>query len=295
MHVTKGDLIVLPAGLMHRFTVVATETSQRIVARRLFQAAPVWEAKNRFSDDEEGGEDASPAFGPLSLSGEEDPRTVIPMVCAAFYAQGWVSGTGGGMAIKHGNRFFMASSGVMKEKLTPTMIFVLDSEGAILEHPSLNPTPQTQLSCCAASTTTTAAKKSSGQKRAPLKLSECSPLFMLAFKMRGAGAVLHSHSMNVVMATILFGNANDDGGGGGDENEGEFVVSHQEMIKGISGHAYERPLVIPIIENTPREANLVELLESAIEAYPNSPAVMVRRHGIYVWGRDWRHAKTQAE
>jgi len=62
------------------------------------------------------------AYGTASLSGEDDPRTTIPMVCAQFYGLGWVSGTGGGMAIKHGNRFFMAPSGVMKEKLTPEMM-----------------------------------------------------------------------------------------------------------------------------------------------------------------------------
>ena len=72
-------------------------------------------------------------------------------------------------------------------------------------------------------------------------------------------------------------------------------MTHQEMIKGISGHCYHEPLVVPIIENTPRECNLALSLAGAIRAYPKSPAVLVRRHGMYVWGRDWSHAKTQAE
>jgi ribulose-5-phosphate 4-epimerase/fuculose-1-phosphate aldolase len=33
----------------------------------------------------------------------------------------------------------------------------------------------------------------------------------------------------------------------------------------------------------------------AIEAYPTSHAVLVRRHGVYIWGRDWVQAKTHAE
>jgi len=36
-------------------------------------------------------------------------------------------------------------------------------------------------------------------------------------------------------------------------------------------------------------------LREAIQRYPSASAVLVRRHGVYVWGRDWIHAKTQAE
>ena len=53
--------------------------------------------------------------------------------------------------------------------------------------------------------------------------------------------------------------------------------------------------MIPIVENTPRESQLADTLAAAIRAYPRANAVLVRRHGIYVWGKDWRHAKTQAE
>ena len=36
-------------------------------------------------------------------------------------------------------------------------------------------------------------------------------------------------------------------------------------------------------------------LRKAIQRYPKANAVLVRRHGMYVWGKDWIHAKTQAE
>ena len=67
------------------------------------------------------------------------------------------------------------------------------------------------------------------------------------------------------------------------------------MIKGIEGMGFHDRLVVPVIENTARECDLADALGAAIEAYPNTQAVLVRRHGVYVWGRDWVQAKTQAE
>ncbi|KAG4385719.1 hypothetical protein GLYMA_12G153200v4 [Glycine max] len=65
-----------------------------------------------------------------------------------------------------------------------------------------------------------------------------------------------------------------------------------EMIKGIKGHGYYDELVVPIIENTAYEYELTEALAKAIEAYTKTTAVLVRNHGIYVWGDSWISAKT---
>lgn len=58
---------------------------------------------------------------------------------------------------------------------------------------------------------------------------------------------------------------------------------------------YHDTLRIPVIENTPFEEDLTESLEEAMEKYPDTYAVLVRRHGIYVWGENVHKAKTQAE
>ncbi|KAM3254796.1 hypothetical protein ACQJBY_048330 [Aegilops geniculata] len=104
-----------------------------------------------------------------------------------------------------------------------------------------------------------------------------------SYLMRGAGAVIHSHGMETCMATMLNPGAK------------EFRMTHMEMIKGIKGHGYTDELVIPIIENTPYEYELTDSLAEAIAAYPKATAVLVRNHGIYVWGDSWINAKTQAE
>lgn len=62
------------------------------------------------------------------------------------------------------------------------------------------------------------------------------------------------------------------------------------MIKGvrIGGNgktlSYLDTLVVPIIENTPHEEDLRESMVAAMEQYPDAAAILVRRHGVYVWG-----------
>ncbi|KAL6072861.1 hypothetical protein STEG23_003863, partial [Scotinomys teguina] len=101
-----------------------------------------------------------------------------------------------------------------------------------------------------------------------LKKSQCTPLFMNAYTMRGAGAVIHTHSKAAVMATLLFPGR-------------EFKITHQEMIKGIrkctSGgyYRYDDVLVVPIIENTPEEKDLKERMAHAMNEYPDSCATFL--------------------
>ena len=52
---------------------------------------------------------------------------------------------------------------------------------------------------------------------------------------------------------------------------------------------------MPIIDNTARECELTSSLQAAMQAYPKANAVLVKRHGVYVWGDTWIQAKTQAE
>jgi ribulose-5-phosphate 4-epimerase/fuculose-1-phosphate aldolase len=75
----------------------------------------------------------------------------------------------------------------------------------------------------------------------------------------------------------------------------EFRITHLEMIKGIRNHGYHSTLVVPIIENTAHEADLADSLEEAVNKYPDTFAVLVRRHGVYIWGRDWVECKTHSE
>lgn len=181
-------------------------------------------------------------------------RRKICDLCRQFWAWGWASGTGGGISLRVGDTIFMAPSGVEKENLQPDDIFEINLRGEVTCAPIR------------------------GQK-----LTQCAPLFMAAYRHRGAGAVLHSHSLDIVLAAALV-------------PPGEPLrLTRLEMMKGLEGVGYFDTHDIPVINNTALEHELEERMEAAVLAWPKANAVIVRNHGVYIWGRDAVHAKTQAE
>jgi methylthioribulose-1-phosphate dehydratase len=181
------------------------------------------------------------------------PRALVVELCKQFYAQGWVSGTGGGISIRHEGKVYLAPSGIQKERISEDDMYVLGEDASVLESP----------------------------RTAGLKPSACQPLFFNAFRQRDAGAVIHSHALPATLVTMLYGDS--------------FECTQLEMMKGIEGHGYYDKLIVPIIENTAYEHELADSMAAAIEAHPRSHAVLVRRHGVYIWGKDWVQAKTHAE
>lgn len=215
---------------------------------------------------------------------EKHPKQLIPELCNHFYHLGWASGTGGGLSIRREGKIYCAPSGVQKERIQPEDMFTLNEDGEIVERPQ-NP----KLNC-----------------------SECLSLFMVAFKVRDAGCCIHSHSIHANLITSLYSQKNIEfqkskRGNNNPQstafitNPYEFRISHQEMIKGIKkGKSnenlnYNDTLVIPIIDNVLHERDLAGAMQQAVLRYPLSNAVLVRDHGVYVWGNTWQQAKSMAE
>lgn len=198
----------------------------------------------------------------MTTDSSSDIVSLIVELCRQFYDLGWVSGTGGGISIRGPEGIYMAPSGVQKERIRPQDVFLLDAEDLeqcrILRQPA-DPS---------------------------LKVSECQPLFFHAFRLRDAGAVIHSHSIWAVLAARLFAPAGQPG---------HFVTRGLEMQKGLRGKGCFEEVRVPIIANTRSEAELADTMGEAMRAHPDVDAVIVAGHGVYVWGRDWVQAKTQAE
>lgn len=201
-------------------------------------------------------------------------RCLISQLCEKLYMLGWAMGTSGGVSIRirgtdrsdaNGNnieekdwRVFVTPSGIQKEDMIGDDVFELDMEGKVVV-PSKTP---------------------------GLRVSACTALWYVIYKHRPtATCAIHTHSMNAVQATLLDATETMDC----------LRLTHLEMLKGVGNHAYDDLLEIPIIDNRPTEDMLSDQMESAIKKYPKCNAVLVRRHGLFVWGDSWEQAKTQCE
>jgi methylthioribulose-1-phosphate dehydratase len=202
------------------------------------------------------------------MSDPSDIPRLICELCRQFYGLGWVSGTGGGISIRDAEGIHMAPSGVQKERIAPEDVYLLDASD--LEHCRVLRQPA----------------------NAALKISECQPLFYNAYRERGAGAVIHSHSIWAMLAARLYCSHGEAGPRG---EASVFVSEGLEMQKGLRGKGCFDRVEVPIIPNTPREAELTESMAEAMQRHPDVDAVIVAGHGVYVWGTTWVSAKTQAE
>jgi methylthioribulose-1-phosphate dehydratase len=99
----------------------------------------------------------------------------------------------------------------------------------------------------------------------------------------GAGAVLHTHS---IWSTILSDAASDGG----------VVIDGYEMMQGLDGvSTHQHREWVPIIENTQDWQSAAGEVEQLLRASPKAHGFLIRRHGLYVWGRDLAEAKRQLE
>ncbi len=172
-----------------------------------------------------------------------------------FYARGWVLGTSGNFSAVISRaplQLAITASGNDKGNLTSEQILQIDGSGNVI--------------------------KGIG------KPSDETKLHLVAVRLRGAGAVLHTHS---VWSTLL-SNAFAEAGG--------IKISGYEMLKGLTGvKTHEHEEWLPIIENSQNMEELATVVETVLEKFPAAHGFLLRGHGLYTWGRDLNEAKRHLE
>ncbi len=169
------------------------------------------------------------------------------------YARGWALGTSGNFSAVVGRNpltLAITTSGVDKGVLEPGHIVEIDEHGRVVGGAG---TPSAEAT-----------------------------LHLAIVRSRGAGAVLHTHS---IWSTILSGTAGDS-----------LAIDGYEMLKGLDGvHTHEHREWLPILENTQDWPAAVPRIEAKLREHPEVHGFLIRRHGLYTWGRDLAAARRQVE
>lgn len=95
----------------------------------------------------------------------------------------------------------------------------------------------------------------------------------------GAGAVVHVHALAPVLAAQRW--------------PGGVPLRDLEMLKGFGRAAHDDLVTVPVIDNGQDMRVLGEAFQRGYRA--DTPALIVARHGIYVWGADLREARHRLE
>jgi methylthioribulose-1-phosphate dehydratase len=173
-----------------------------------------------------------------------------------FHQRGWVLGTSGNFSAvveREPLRIAITASSLDKSRLLPEHILEVGSDGRVIKPTQGRPSAETLL-------------------------------HVAIVQNRGAGAVLHTHS---VWSTILSDYHIGHGG---------FFIEGYEMLKGLEGVVtHEHREWLPILENSQDMQALAVETRRMLEENPKTHGFLIRRHGMYTWGKDLVEAARHVE
>jgi methylthioribulose-1-phosphate dehydratase len=173
----------------------------------------------------------------------------------SFYQRGWVFGTSGNLSAvvsERPLRLAITPTGLDKGALDPEQFLEIDEAARVVRGNGL-PSAETGL-------------------------------HLAIVRTRGAGAVLHTHSLWSTVLSDVFS------AGGGVALEGF------EMLKGLRGvHTHEHREILPILDNCQDITQLAENVQALLKRDPAVHGFLLRRHGLYTWGQNLAEAKRHVE
>lgn len=101
---------------------------------------------------------------------------------------------------------------------------------------------------------------------------------------RGAGAILHTHSVWATLLSDLYGPA------------GGFLIEGYEMLKGLSGvQTHEHREWLPILANSQDYVVLSGQVVGLLRSRPEIHGILLQGHGLYTWGAHIQEARRHVE
>lgn len=195
-------------------------------------------------------------------------------VARGFYARGWLMATSGNLSAvveREPLRLAITASGVDKGELKPEQILLVDENVQVLSGARSRPG--------------FTSKPSSKSKAASTKKpSDESLLHVRIVKERGAGAVLHTHSIwNTIFSDLH-------------AEEGGLRIEGYEMLKGLAGvRTHDHSEWLPIVENSQDMPALANTISKTLNQDKSVHGFLIRRHGLYAWGDNLTEAKRHVE
>jgi len=180
----------------------------------------------------------------------------LATVAKSFHGRGWLLGTSGNLSAviaREPLRLAMSPSGIDKGELTADQLLSIDENARIVSDHNGKP-------------------------------SDESLLHIRIVKERGAGAVLHTHSVwNTILSDLY-------------APEGGVSIEGYEMLKGLQGvHTHEHSEWLPIIENSQDMPALADVVGRTLNEHKAAHGFLLRRHGLYSWGDTLAQAKRHIE
>ena len=177
-------------------------------------------------------------------------------VARGFYGRGWLMGTSGNLSAvveREPLRLAITASGVDKGELRADQVLLVDEKLGLIK----------------------------GSKNKP---SDESLLHVRIVKERGAGAVLHTHSVwNTIFSDLHAG-------------EGGVRIEGYEMLKGLAGvRTHEHSEWLPIVDNSQDMTSLADAICKTLSEHKSAHGFLIRRHGLYTWGDNLAQAKRHVE
>lgn len=192
------------------------------------------------------------------LSGLDAPIAGLRETGAYFFQRGWSVGTSSNYSVvldRDPCELLVTASGKDKGRLTELDFVRVDGDGIPVAANQPKSSAETLLHCVAA-------------------------------RELEVGAILHTHS---VWATLLSNLYFDEGG---------ITITGYEMLKGLAGiDSHEHRYRLEIFENTQDIPVLAAQVRKRLTD-PTNPlryGYLIRRHGMYTWGRDLDEARRHVE